>query len=113
MRRGTCRSFIPAAPIFELLPYAIHVPETHHQNIVDICEVYFFENQIFAIFEYLDFSLADLQLHDFYSTETEISFTISQIRQMVSLVKGCTDGDRYWLVYGPSGQGNLITYLLP
>lgn len=72
-----------------ITPYArvyngsgFRLPYIHHQNFIDIYEVYDFEDRLFAISEYLDFSLEDLLQHSIYLTEPEIAFTISQVRHI-------------------------------
>ncbi len=54
--------------------------EIQHPNFIDIYEVYHFEDQIFLISEYVDFSLDDLLQCSIYPTEIEIACIISQVR---------------------------------
>jgi serine/threonine protein kinase len=62
------------------------LPQIHHRNIIDIYEIYIFENTMFVISEYLDFSLEDLLRYDIHMTEDEIVCVISQVRQRLSFV---------------------------
>lgn len=50
-----------------------------HQNFVDICESYLFERQVFAITEYVGFSLKDLLEHGIRPSESEIAYVVSQV----------------------------------
>jgi hypothetical protein len=54
--------------------------EIQHPNFIDIYEVYHFEDQVFLISEYVDFSLDDLLQCSIYPTELEIGCIISQVR---------------------------------
>jgi hypothetical protein len=54
--------------------------EIQHQNFVDICEAYLFRNEIFAIVEYVGFSIADLLQYSIYPSECEIAYITSQVR---------------------------------
>lgn len=54
--------------------------EIQHPNFIDIYEVYHFEDQVFLISEYVDFSLDDLLQCSVYPTEIEIACIISQVR---------------------------------
>jgi hypothetical protein len=56
------------------------LPHIQHQSFVDIYETFYFKDQVFAISEYLDFSLEDLIQHSIYPTEPEIAFIINQVR---------------------------------
>ncbi|KAI9774176.1 MAG: hypothetical protein M1839_001878 [Geoglossum umbratile] len=53
--------------------------QIQHPNFVDICEVYLFKDEIFAIVEYVGFSIEDLLQHFIYPTEYEITYIISQV----------------------------------
>ncbi len=53
--------------------------EIQHPNFVDICEGYIFEDKIFAILEYVGFSVEDLLQYSIYPTEREIAYIISQV----------------------------------
>jgi hypothetical protein len=57
--------------------------EIQHPNFVDICEVYLFQNEIFAILEYVGFSIHDLLEHSVYPTEREIAYIISQVSRII------------------------------
>ena len=60
--------------------------QIQHQNFVDIYELYSFEGGLFAISEYLDFSLKDLIEGSVCPTEPEIVCIISQVRCMSSFI---------------------------
>jgi hypothetical protein len=51
-----------------------------YPNFIDIYEVYYFEDQVFLISEYIDFLLEDLLKCSVYPTESEIVYIISQVR---------------------------------
>jgi len=57
-----------------------------HHNFVDIYELYSFKDELFVIFEYLDFSLKDLIEGSVCLTEPEIACIISQVRCMSSFI---------------------------
>ncbi len=61
----------PEPPSFCLLPI-------RHQNFVGICEEYIFNHQIFAITEYVGFSLETLLQRGIRPMEPEIAYIISQ-----------------------------------
>jgi len=61
------------------------LPVQHH-NFVDIYELYSFEDELFAISKYLDFSLKDLIEGSVCLTEPEIACIISQVRRMSSFI---------------------------
>lgn len=61
----------PELPSFCLLPI-------RHQNFVGICEAYLFNHQIFAITEYVGFSLETLLQRGIRPLEPEIAYIISQ-----------------------------------
>jgi hypothetical protein len=48
-------------------------------NLVDMCEVYLFRNEIFAIVKYVSFLIEDLLEHSIYLIEREIVYIISQV----------------------------------
>ncbi|KAH8790821.1 hypothetical protein F5882DRAFT_490771 [Hyaloscypha sp. PMI_1271] len=54
-------------------------PEFRHPSFVDIYELYHVDDEIFAISEYLDFSLEDLLRHSIRLAEPEIAFIISRV----------------------------------
>jgi hypothetical protein len=54
-------------------------PEFQHPSFVDIYELYHVNDEIFAIYEYLDFSLEDLLRHSIRLAEPEIAFIISLV----------------------------------
>jgi hypothetical protein len=82
-------------------------PEFRHPSFVDIYELYHVDDEIFAISEYLDFSLEDLLRHSIRLAEPEIAFIISRVRWISSFTQPHADCSRCWLVSGSSGQGNL------
>ena len=49
-----------------------------HRNFVDICESYLFDGQVFAITEYVGFSLETLLQSGIRPSEPEIAYIISQ-----------------------------------
>jgi len=49
-----------------------------HRNFVDICESYLFDRQVFAITEYVGFSLETLLQRGIRPSEPEIAYIISQ-----------------------------------
>jgi hypothetical protein len=51
-----------------------------HPNFINIYEIYRFEDQVFLISEYVDFSLEDLLKCSVYPKESEIACIISQVR---------------------------------
>jgi len=63
------------------------LPQIQHQNFVDIYETFLFEDRLFAISEYLDFSLEDLIQRRIYPTEPEIAFIINQVRYIHDLLQ--------------------------
>jgi hypothetical protein len=84
-------------------------PEFQHPSFVDIYELYHVGDEIFAVSEYLDFSLEDLLLHSIRLAEPEIAFIISRVRWISSFIQSRADCSRCWLVSGSSGQGNITT----
>ena len=50
-----------------------------HPNFVDIKEAYLFKDEIFAIVEYVGFSVHHLLRHSISLTEREIAYIISQV----------------------------------
>jgi hypothetical protein len=59
------------------------LPHIQHQNFINIYEIYYFEDRVFAISEYFDFSLEDLLLHSIYPTKSEIAYIINQVRHLL------------------------------
>jgi hypothetical protein len=57
-----------------------NILQIQHPNFIDIYEVYYFEDQVFLISEYVDFSLEDLLKCSVYPTGSEIACIISQVR---------------------------------
>jgi hypothetical protein len=57
--------------------------EIQHPNFVDICEAYLFRNEIFAIVEYVGFSIADLLQHSIHPSEREIVYIINQVSRIL------------------------------
>ena len=57
--------------------------EIQYPNFVDICKAYLFRNEIFAIVEYIGFSIKDLLEHSIYPTEHEIVYIISQVSRII------------------------------
>ena len=57
-----------------------------HPNFVDIEEAYLFKNEIFAIVEYVGFSIDDLLRHSISLSEPEIAYIISQVSSDASSV---------------------------
>lgn len=53
--------------------------EIQHPNFADICEAFLFEDAIFAVVEYVGFSVEDLLQHSIYPTEREIAYIVSQV----------------------------------
>jgi hypothetical protein len=53
--------------------------QVRHQNFVDICGSYQFEGQVFAITEYVGFSLEDLVQSSLHPSEPEIAYIICQV----------------------------------
>lgn len=52
-------------------------------SFVDIYEGYLFKNEIFAIFEHVGFSIADLLQHPIYPSEREIVYITSQVGRIL------------------------------
>ena len=57
-------------------------PEIQHPNFVNIYERYLFQKTIFAITEYVGFSLDNLLLKSIYLTEREIAYIVSRVSRM-------------------------------
>jgi hypothetical protein len=57
--------------------------EIQHPNFVDIYEAYLFKNEIFAIFEHVGFSIADLLQRSIYLSEREIAYITSQVNRIL------------------------------
>lgn len=53
--------------------------EIQHPNFVDLCEAYLFKDEIFAIVEYVGFSIADLLQYSIYPSECELAYITSQV----------------------------------
>jgi len=58
------RVITPYAPTFNSSGFCL--PHIQHWNFIDIYKIFHFEDRIFAISKYLDFSLEDLLQHSIY-----------------------------------------------
>lgn len=61
--------------------------EIQHPNFVDLYEAYLFRGEIFAIVEYVGFSVADLLQHSIYPSECEIAYIISKVSRILPFPK--------------------------
>jgi hypothetical protein len=57
-----------------------NILQIQYPNFINIYKVYYFEDQVFLISEYIDFLLEDLLKCSVYPTESEIVYIISQVR---------------------------------
>lgn len=55
------------------------VVQVQHRNFIDYYEAYFFEDQVFTVSEYIEFSVKDMVNNALYPIESEIAYIMGQV----------------------------------